>query len=32
MLAAQIDYRWLPVANLAQAALPAPIKKLLLGS
>lgn len=32
MLAAQRDYRWLPVANLTQAALPAPIKKLLLGS
>lgn len=32
MLAAQRSYCWLPVAKLSEAALPAPIKKLLLAS
>ena len=32
MLAAQRAYCWLPADKLSQAALPAPIKKLLLGS
>ena len=30
MIAAQANYQWLPVAKLKQAALPAPIKKLLV--
>ena len=30
MMAAQANYQWLPVAKLKQAALPAPIKKLLV--
>lgn len=32
MLAAQRAYCWLPVAKLSHVALPAPVKKLLLGS
>jgi A/G-specific adenine glycosylase len=30
MMAAQANYQWMPVAKLKQAALPAPIKKLLV--
>ena len=30
MMAAQANYQWLPVTKLKQAALPAPIKKLLV--
>jgi A/G-specific adenine glycosylase len=30
VMAAQANYQWLPVAKLKQAALPAPIKKLLV--
>ena len=30
MMAAQAAYVWLPLAQLSEAALPAPIKKLLL--
>jgi hypothetical protein len=30
MMASQGSYQWLPMAKLKQAALPAPIKKLLV--
>jgi A/G-specific adenine glycosylase len=30
MIAAQANYQWLPAAKLKEAALPAPIKKLLV--
>ena len=31
LLAGQTDYQWVPLRGLAQAALPAPVKKLLVG-